>query len=180
VKLEGSQDIALPPPLAWERLADPRALRACVPGPERLEAQGPDRYDALLEVKIPAVTGRFEGSLEYLERQPPDRLRLRLRGKGALGFVDGDVVLTLAGVDLPGGAGTRVQYAADVQVGGQVGRLGQRMISGVTREMAGQFFGALERWQPEAPAARAAPSPARALLPLVVGSALRWLGLRRD
>jgi carbon monoxide dehydrogenase subunit G len=176
VRLEGRQVIETPLAQAWERLIDPRVLRACTPGLEKLEARDADHYDALLEVRLPALTGRFEGTIEYLERVPPSLLRLRLSGKGPVGFVDGEVTLSLAQVD----EGTSVQYAADVQVGGQVARLGQRMISGVTREMAGQFFGAFERWRPEAPEQKVAAPPARSFFQLLWRTILRLLGLRKD
>ena len=176
MKLEGRQVIETPLAQAWERIIDPRVLRACTPGLEKLEARDPDHYDALLEVRLPAITGRFEGSLEFLERVPPERLKFRLAGKGAVGFVDGEVTLLLSEVD----EGTSVQYVADVQIGGQVARLGQRMISGVTREMAGQFFSAFERWQPEAPEQKVAAPPARSFFQLLWRTILRLLGLRRD
>jgi hypothetical protein len=176
VRLEGRQIVDLPLATVWERLNDPRVLRACTPGLEKLEARDANRYEAVLEVKLPAITGRFEGTLEYLERTPPARVRLRLQGKGAVGFVDGEVTLELAPVD----EGTAAAYAADVQIGGQISRLGQRMLSGVTREMAGQFFAAFERWRPEAPEQSVAPPPGRSLLQLVWRSLLRILGLRRD
>jgi hypothetical protein len=176
VRLEGKQIVALPQAAAFERLNDPRVLRACTPGLERLDARDETHYDAVLEVKLPAITGRFEGTLEYLERTPPERVKLRLQGKGAVGFVDGEVTLELARVD----EGTSVSYSADVQVGGQVARLGQRMLSGVTREMAGQFFAAFEKWRPEAPEQKVAAPPGRSFLQLVWRTLLRLLGLRRD
>lgn len=176
MKLEGRQVIDTPLAQAWERIIDPRVLRACTPGLEKLEARDADHYEALLEVRMPAITGRFEGTLEFLERVPPERLKLRLAGKGAVGFVDGEVTLTLAPVD----EGTSIAYSADVQIGGQVARLGQRMISGVTREMAGQFFSAFERWRPEAPEEKVAAPPARSFFQLLWFTLLRLLGLRRD
>ncbi len=176
MKLEGRQVIDTPLAQAWQRIIDPRVLRACTPGLEKLEARDPDHYEALLEVRVPAVTGRFVGTLEFLERVPPVRVKLRLAGKGAVGFVDGEVTLSLSAVD----EGTSVSYVADVQVGGQIARLGQRMISGVTREMAGQFFTAFERWKPEAPEEKVAAPPARSFFQLVWRTLLRLLGLRRD
>src|SRR5262249_40781193 len=148
----------------------------CTPGLDKLEARDPDHFDAVLEVKLPAITGRFEGTLDYLERQPADRVRLRVQGKGPVGFVDGEVALELAAAD----AGTSGDHLAEVQVGGQVARLGQRMLSGVTREMAGQFFTAFEQWRPEAPEESVAPPPGRSFLQLVWRLLLRLVGLRRD
>jgi uncharacterized protein len=176
VRLEGKQVVDVPLEVAYERLLDPRVLRACTPGLAKLDARDVDHYDAVLEVKLPAISGRFEGTLEVLERLPSDRIKLRLQGKGSVGFVDGEVALALARVD----EGTNVAYTAEVQVGGQVARLGQRMLSGVTREMAGQFFASFERWRPEAPEAPVAPSQGRSFLQLVWRSLLRILGLRRD
>jgi hypothetical protein len=175
MKLDGKHIVDMPVATAYERLCDPRVLRACTPGLDKLDAQGSDHFDAVLEVRLPAITGRFEGAIDFLERVPPEKLRLKLAGKGPVGFVDGDVTLTLSAVD----EGTSVQYVADVQIGGQVARLGQRMISGVTREMAGQFFSAFERWRPEAPEQSVAPSAGRSFLQLVWRSLLRLLGLRR-
>jgi carbon monoxide dehydrogenase subunit G len=178
VKLEGRQIVDVPLEKAWQRINDPRVLKACTPGLDQLEPRGddPNHYDAVLEVRLPAITGRFEGTIDYLERVPPERMKLRLQGKGAVGFVDGEVTLTLARVD----EGTSMAYSADVQVGGQVARLGQRMISGVTREMAGQFFTAFERWREEAPEQKVAAPPAKSFFQLVWRLILRMLGLRRD
>jgi carbon monoxide dehydrogenase subunit G len=194
VKFEGSHTLPLTPAEVAQRLVDPRALCACVPGLVSLEprADALSRYDAVLEVRLPALTGRFEGSLEVLDQHPPERLTLRLAGKGALGFVNGQVALTLSPLESAAAAPasssadaaapvqTRVNYDADVQIGGTVARLGQRMLSGITREMAGQFFGALARWNPQRPDEKVAPSPVQSALDLAARTALRGLGLRRD
>jgi carbon monoxide dehydrogenase subunit G len=176
VRFEGNETVTRTLQETWAGLNDPRALSACTPGLERLEPRDPDHYDAVLEVKLPALTGRFEGTLEYLERHPTDRARLRLQGKGPVGFVDGEVTLELS----PAERGTAIHYVADVQIGGQIARLGQRMLSGVTREMAGQFFRAFEHWRPEAADVKVAAPPGRSFVALLWRSLLRILGLRRD
>lgn len=195
MRLEGSRSLALPLAEAWRRLDDPAVIQQCTPGLERLEETAPDHFEAVLEVKLPAVTGRFTGSIDFLERTPEQRLRMRVRGKGAAGFVDGEATLDLSGPAHSGSAhsgspdgGSTVRWSADVQIGGQVARLGQRMISGVGKEMAGQFFDALERVdaQTHAPgvggpgAPSAALPPWRAALQLAWRTLLRLVGLRRD
>lgn len=167
MRIEGSARLATPPDRAWQRLTDPEAVRRCAPGLESLEPVGPDRYDAVLDLKLPAIRGRFTGRLEFLDRSPPERLRLRAEARGAPGFANADVELTLA----PAGPGTELRYAADLQVGGQLGRLGQRMISGVAKDMASQFFESLDRL--DQPGAAPKPAPLRALLDLL------WRSLRR-
>jgi hypothetical protein len=44
----------------------------------------------------------------------------------------------------PSGDGTALTYSADAVVGGPVAGVGQRMISGVAKRMAGQFFKAID------------------------------------
>jgi len=69
--------------------------------------------------------------------EPPNRYRMAVEGSGGPGFVRGDAGMQLSDVD---GGGTRVSYDADVQVGGLIASVGQRMLGGVTKMMLDQFF----------------------------------------
>ena len=159
MRIEGSEKVAVPRSAVWSGINDPAVLRACTPGLTRLDESSKDHFDAVLELAIPALSGRFEGSVDIVERAEQERMKLRLKGQGAPGFVNGTAELRLADAE---GGGTQLGYVVDVQVGGNVARLGQRMIFGVTKEMLGQFFEALER-RLSAPAASvpeaAAPAP---------------------
>ncbi len=142
MRIEGKETLAATQAEVWRGVNDPAVLRACTPGVTQFDETTPDHFDAVLELKLPAVSGRFEGTAEIVEREEPTRLKLKLKGKGAPGFVDGSAELELAPAE--GDASrTLVRYVAEVQIGGQIARLGQRMIGGVTKEMAGQFFEAL-------------------------------------
>jgi carbon monoxide dehydrogenase subunit G len=154
VKIEGREDVAVPRDVAWRMINDPTVLKGCTPGLQTLEETTPGHFEAELAVTLPVVSGSFKGSVDYLERVEPERIRLKLQGKGGPGFVNGDATLTLA----PSAKGTEFHYDADVQVGGQIARLGQRMIAGVAKEMAGQFFETFESW---AKAAQAVPPAAK-------------------
>jgi carbon monoxide dehydrogenase subunit G len=171
VKIEGREVVALPRDEAWRRLNDAAVLSRCTPGLESFEETEPGHFEAVLEIALPTVTGRFTGSVDYLERRAPEELRLTLSGKGPPGFVDGEVTLNLR---VAGDAATEISYRADVQVGGQVARLGQRMLSGIAKEMTGQFFEAFAQADSSVASAR---SPLAAFLNLCWRTLKNLLGL---
>lgn len=137
MKIEGSHEIPAPRQQVWDAFLDPERLRQAIPGCEKLEALGPDEYKATMKVGVAAVKGTFEGKVKLSDKQPPTSYRMAVEGSGGPGFIRGDAVMTLA--DAAGG-GTTISYSADVQVGGLIAGVGQRMLGGVTRMMADQFF----------------------------------------
>ena len=136
MKLEGSHDIPVPRQRVWQAFLDPEQLRQAIPGCEKLEAVADDEYKATMKIGVAAVKGTFEGKVRLSDKKPPDSYRLAVEGSGGPGFIRGETVITLSDVD----GGTRVSYSADVQVGGLIAGVGQRMLGGVTKMMADQFF----------------------------------------
>src|SRR6185295_15190350 len=120
----------------WDAFQDPERLRQAIPGCEKLEAIGNDEYKATMKVGVGGVKGTFEGKVRLMDKNPPDSYRMAVEGSGGPGFVRGETVITLS--DIPGG--TKVSYTADVQVGGLIAGVGQRMLGGVSKMMADQFF----------------------------------------
>jgi len=136
MKLEGSYDVPAPRAKVWDAFLDPKQLKKAIPGCEKLEALGDDEYKATLKIGVAAVKGTFEGKVRLLDKKPPESYRLAAEGSGGPGFVKADTLITLTETD----GGTRVSYSADVQVGGLIAGVGQRMIGGVSKMMADQFF----------------------------------------
>ena len=136
MKLEGSYEIPVPRQKVWEAFLDPAVLRQAIPGCEKLEASGNDEYKATMKVGVGAVKGTFEGKVRLSDLKPPDSYRMAVEGSGGPGFVRGETVITLSDV----AAGTKVSYSADVQVGGLIAGVGQRMMGDVSKMMADQFF----------------------------------------
>src|SRR2546428_3670662 len=136
MKLEGSYDVKAPRQKVWGAFLDPETLRKAIPGCEKLEAVGNDEYKATMKIGVAAVKGTFEGKVRITEQKPPESYRLAVEGSGAPGFVRGDTVITLADSN----GGTRLSYTADGQIGGLIAGVGQRMIGGVSKMMADQFF----------------------------------------
>lgn len=136
MKLEGSYDMPVARQRVWEAFLDPEQLRQAIPGCEKLEAVGNDEYKATMKIGVGAVKGTFEGKVRLSDKKPPDSYRLAVEGSGGPGFIRGDTVITLSDAD----GGTRVSFSADVQVGGLIAGVGQRMLGGVSKMMADQFF----------------------------------------
>ena len=136
MKLEGSYEVKAPREKVWSAFLDPETLRKAIPGCEKLEMIGPDEYKATLKIGVAAVKGTFEGKVRLLDKKPSGSYRLAADGSGGPGFVRADTLISLADID----GGTRVTYSADVQVGGLIAGVGQRMLGGVSKMMADQFF----------------------------------------
>lgn len=147
MKLEGVHDIPVPRERVWAAFLDPEVLRQAIPGCEKLEAAGDGQYKATMKIGVAAVKGTFEGKVRLFDLKPPDSYRMAVDGSGGPGFIRGETQIALTDID----GGTRVTYTADVQVGGLIAGVGQRMIGGVSKMMADQFFNKMSQLlQPQA------------------------------
>ena len=136
MKLEGAHDVPAPRQKVWEAFLDPARLRQAIPGCEKLEALGNDEYKATMKVGVGGVKGTFEGKVRLADKKPPESYKLEVEGTGGPGFVRGATVITLSDIE----GGTHVAYTADLQVGGLIASVGQRMLGGVAKMMADKFF----------------------------------------
>ncbi len=136
MKIEGSNDIPAARERVWAAFLDPAVLARALPGCEGLEAIGTGEYKAKMKIGVAAIKGTFEGKVRLFDLEPPNRYRMALEGSGGPGFVRGEAGMELSDAD----GGTRVTYSADVQVGGLIASVGQRMLGGVSKMMLDQFF----------------------------------------
>jgi carbon monoxide dehydrogenase subunit G len=142
MKISGTSTLDAPVDQVWEAILDPAVLARCIPGCQALSALGEDRYAMSVTAGVAAIKGTYAGEVSLADKVAPHSLTMRASGAGAPGTIDADVKVRLA--PSPGG-GTELSYDADASVGGAIGGVGQRMLAGVTKKMAGQFFSALDR-----------------------------------
>lgn len=141
MKVSGSAVLNADVGRVYEALTDPRTLAAAIPGCERLEMVAPDVYDMVVTVGVGSIKGTYKGRVELAEQTAPRSFTLRASGAGAPGTVSAECRMLL--VD-EAAARTRIEYDADAVVGGVIGGVGQRMLGGVARKLASQFFGAMD------------------------------------
>jgi carbon monoxide dehydrogenase subunit G len=161
VKIAGENTLHADVSRAWDALLDPSVLVATIPGCERLVATGDNSYDMTVTAGVAAIKGTYAGTCVLSDLQEPASLVMKLDGAGAPGTIGATVNVGFA----DGGDGTtRVTWDADAVVGGMIGGVGQRMLTSVSKRMAGEFFGnvdkALSGTLPSPVPAGASPSPA--------------------
>ena len=137
MKFTGENTLHAPVEKVWDALLDPAVLVRTIPGCERLEATGDNAYAMTVTAGVAAIKGTYSGSCALSDLVPHESLVMRLDGAGAPGTIGATVGVRFA----PSDDGTVVTYDADAIVGGMVGGVGQRMLTSVSRRMAGEFFG---------------------------------------
>jgi hypothetical protein len=150
MKIEGSHQLLADRERVFRALMDPEVLKRCIPGCEKLEKTAQDEYSAWLRAGIGAIKGVFSGKIRLEDINPPERYKMIIEGKGQPGFIKGAGAITLE----ESGNATIIRYSGDVQVGGTLAGIGQRMIEGAAKMMAYQFFMAIEaeaRANPDSP-----------------------------
>lgn len=152
MELTGAMLMAAPREKVWQALNDPNVLVHCIPGCEEVQQVSPTETHTRVLLKMGPVRARFVGKILMSDIRPAEGCTLDFQGSGgAAGFARGTSVVTLASE----GDATRLQYSATASVGGKLGQIGGRMIDASAKQMAEQFFSALQSQLAGAPVAEA-------------------------
>jgi uncharacterized protein len=158
--MQGQRQLAVTQQQAWDALNDPAVLRACIAGCDKLDSTGPDNYDVGMALKIGPVSAKFNGKIQLTDVTPPTSYQLNFDGSGgAAGFGKGTSKVLLS----PNEQGTMLNYTVSAQVGGKIAQMGQRLIDGVAKSMAEDFFAKFEAQLVERYGSASAPTAAPAV-----------------
>ena len=168
MEVSGEYRIEAPRERVWQALNDPDVLRQCIAGVETLERSADNEFTATVNARVGPVKVRFVGKVTLSDLAPPNGYTISGEGQGGVaGFAKGGAKVTLS----DDGAATVLRYTANAQVGGKLAQIGSRMIAGVSKKMADEFFSKFAEVvaAAEAPAeasAEAPPAPRPALVPI--------------
>jgi len=141
MKVNGTATLHGPVDAVWAALHDPTVLRRSIPGCDALETTGPDAYAMTVTAGVASIKGSYRGDVQLTDPLPPHTFVLRATGAGSPGTVSAAVTVNLADA---GDGTTTLTYDADAVVGGAVGGVGQRVLAGVAKKMAAEFFKAVD------------------------------------
>jgi carbon monoxide dehydrogenase subunit G len=141
--LTGSYTFNGPRAAVWDLLQDPTVLAKALPGTKTLTRTADDQYQGVMKVSVgPVTAAEFAVNVELKDKVPPEKFSMQIDGKGAVGFTKGTATIDLQ--EQPGPV-TVMNYSSDVQIGGKIAGVGQRLLESVGKMMTKQALEALNR-----------------------------------
>jgi carbon monoxide dehydrogenase subunit G len=138
MEMTGEFRIPAPRQRVWEALNDPEILKQCIPGCQALEKVSDTEFNGRVIASVGPVRATFGGKVTLSDLEPPQSYTISGKGSGSVaGFAQGGAKVKLA----EDGAATLLTYSVQAQVGGRLAQIGSRLIDGVARKMANDFFG---------------------------------------
>jgi carbon monoxide dehydrogenase subunit G len=142
MEMTGEQLIPLPQETTWRALNDTAILKDCIPGCETIEQVSDTEYQLTMTAKVGPVSAKFKGKMTLSDVDPPNAYTLVFEGQGGVaGFAKGQANVQLT----PNAEGTRLGYAVKAMIGGKLAQVGSRLVDGVAKKMAEQFFAAFNQ-----------------------------------
>lgn len=135
MKIEGEYMFDGPREILWTLVRDPEVMATCLPGTQSVEKISDSEYAGEMTLRIGPMSGSFAGKLFVTDEVPPVSCTLTVEGSGKVGFLKGVGNIEL--ID-QGERTTQMNYTGEVQVGGKVASLGQRLFDTVSRGMIKQ------------------------------------------
>ena len=157
--MQGQRVLKVTQAQAWNALNDPTVLKSCIAGCDKFELSEMNTYNVGVAIKIGPVSAKFSGKVSLTDIQPPNSYSLNFDAQGGVaGFGKGEAKVSL----LPHSQGCELHYTVHSSVGGKLAQLGQRLIDGVAKSLAEDFFKKFEdalQAQDPAPEHSASSSP---------------------
>ena len=157
--ISGEYRIPAPRERVWAALNDPEVLRNSIPGCRSLDKVSDTEFNSMVAAKVGPVSATFRGNVVLSDLDPPRGYTISGQGQGgAAGFARMSAKVML---DEDNGA-TLLRYEARADVGGKLASVGSRLVQGVAKKNADDFFSAFARalGGAEAGAAETAAAPA--------------------
>ena len=132
----GNYELKAPPQTVFDFVTDPSKIGKCFPDLKSLEMEGENKFVALVRVGLGFIKGDFKFRVAFVEKDPPSKARLKGTGTGTGSTIDFDAIIELA--EFVGG--TKLNYRADVKIGGAMAGFAQRVLSGAAQKTITDVF----------------------------------------
>lgn len=137
MEMTGEQLIPQALDATWKALNDTTILKECIPGCESIVQTGDNEYELVMTAKVGPVSAKFKGKMTLMDVVAPQSYRMVFEGQGGVaGFAKGEAQVKLSPQDHM----TKLDYTVNAMIGGKLAQIGSRLIDGVAKKIAGDFF----------------------------------------
>ena len=134
--IKGTYLVAADKEDCYQSLQNPSILENCMPGCQELIKIGEAEYEMKMKMMLASMSALFNGKVKISDQSFPSSFRLIVEGIGKVGFLKGDGLLKLT----TQGPGTLVDYTGEIQVGGTISSVGNRLLDTTSRMLIKRFF----------------------------------------
>lgn len=135
MRVEGEYIFDGPREEVWKLVRDPEVLATCLPGTQNVQKVNDSEYTGVIGIRVGPIAGSFSGKILVTNEVPPESCTLTVEGTGKIGFLKG-----VGNIDMTEGEEqkTLMKYNGEVQIGGKVASVGQRLFDTVSKGMIKQ------------------------------------------
>lgn len=141
MKIEGTYTFPVTRDFVWMLLQDPMVIKRALPGCEEFDQIAASDFVAAMRIEHGPFKGLYQGHLQFISGDQPDRFVMKLDGTGPEGALRGQGMLHF---DEQDGA-TFVHYAGDVSYSGPIAQSSPRLFQTTANALIRQFFEAVDR-----------------------------------
>jgi carbon monoxide dehydrogenase subunit G len=134
----GEEKITAGPEKVWAFVTDPDKVAHCMPEVKEVTVQDSTHVDAVVQVAVGPVRGKFKLKVELMPRANDRRIDMKISGGGF-----GSAVDLNAGADVvdAGNGTTLLKWSGHAVARGPVAAVGGRVLDAQARKLIEQAFG---------------------------------------
>ena len=143
MKLENQFVVTAPIETVWAAITDPDVVAPCIPGFENAQVITPTLYKATIKVQVGPISARFVMDVQIADQSSPTHLLATVRGEegSRASQLKADAELRLQALE-PNL--TQVDFGAEVQIVGRLGKFGLGVMKKKSQELSNQFTAAFK------------------------------------
>ncbi len=115
-------------------------LAPCIPGLKKLDKISDKEFTVLVRAGIAFIKEDFNIKFTVVEATRPNHATLKGNGTGKSGTVDLTAIMDLS----ESGGKSTMKWSASAVVGGKIGSMGQRLITGQAEKIINQMFAGIK------------------------------------
>jgi len=142
LQYSGEERIAASPAAVWAFVQDPEKVGRCLPEVVDVTVQDPTHVEAVVQVAVGPVRGRFKLKLELQPDASAHRIAMKVSGGGFGSAVD--LTAGASVVDVGDGA-TLLKWNGEAVARGPVAAVGGRVLDAQARKLIEQAFANVRR-----------------------------------